>query len=242
MTAEREDVVEGRVVRSVLLGEARAGVPPLVVVPGLGATGYLRPTLERAAARTRVHLLDLPGFGHRDTARLPADVTSVARVLTAWLEQVPREPVLLLGHSTGAQTALRAAVAAPGGVRSLVLGGAVFPPGRRTLPRALGAVLRALPHERPGELPAVLPAYLRGARRLPELVRTGLQERPEDLVPSLRVPLLVLRGRHDALCPPSWAALLADRAPRGTLRVVPGGHNCVWTHPEECDAALRDAF
>ncbi|MCU1692644.1 MAG: hypothetical protein JWM64_1735 [Frankiales bacterium] len=225
-----------------VLGDARPGVPPLVVVPGLGALGYLLPTLRRSAGWTQVHLLDLPGFGHRDTARLPADLATVSRVLTAWLEEVAQEPVLLLGHSTGAQVALRAAVAAPARVRSLVLGGVVFPPGRRTLTGALRGVLRALPHERPGELPATFPYYLRGARRLPELVRSGLRDRPEDLVPSLRVPLLVVRGEHDALCPPSWAALLAERAPRGLVQVVPGGHNSVWTHPVETDAALRGAL
>ena len=228
--------VGSRPVRSLVLGTAHAGVPELVVVPGLGAPGYLLPGLRACASWTRVHLLDVPGFGHRRTARLPADLTTTAEVVTAWLAQVPAAPVVLMGHSTGAQVSLRAAAGEQ--VVRVVAAGITFPPeARRPLPLLL-RLLRTLVHERPGELPAVLPSYLRGARRLPELLRSALADRPEDAVPRIPVPLLVLHGQHDRLCPQSWAQRLAAAAPDGRAIRLPGAHNVPWTHPEQLSSAL----
>lgn len=225
--------VAGRPVRSLVRGDQRAGVPELVVVPGLGALGYLLPTVRVCASWTRVHLLDVPGFGQPRTAGQPADLDAVGRTVAAWLTEVPHRPVLLLGHSTGAQAALRAALAAPSAVHALALGGATFSPDARRVPRLLQQVLRTLPHEQAGELPAVLPCYLRGRRRLPELLRTALADRPEDAVLRLADRPVVLRGRYDHLCPPEWAARL------GEVQELPGAHNVPYTHPEQVSQALR---
>jgi alpha-beta hydrolase superfamily lysophospholipase len=129
-----------------------------------------------------VRLLDLPGFGSFRTAWRAADLRSVADVAAHWLDEVPTGPVALLGHSTGAQVALRAAVDRPAAVGLLVLAGVTFDPAARN-PRVLARrVLRTVRHERPGELPAVLPYYLRGARGLPALLGSALADRPEDRI------------------------------------------------------------
>lgn len=231
--------VAGRPVRSLLAGVPRDGAPVLVVVPGLGALGYLLPLIDSCARWTQVHLLDVPGFGDRRTALLPADLDAVTRTVAAWLDEVPASPVLLLGHSTGAQAALRAAVTRPAAVARLVLAGLTFPPQARRLPSVAARALRTLPHEHPGELPAVLPEYVRGARRLPSLLQSALADRPEDLVGRLRRPLLVLRGRHDHLSPQEWADAIAVGAPDGRTQVVPGGHNTPYTHPEPTAQVIR---
>ena len=226
--------------RSLVHGRS-GGAPEIVVVPGLGALGYLMPAVRACAGWTRVQPLDLPGFGHPTTARLPATLDAVAGALSAWLAVVPDAPVVLVGHSTGAQSALRAALDHPAAVRLLVLAGATFPPHLRRLPPLAAAVAATLPREQLGEVPAVLPYYRRGARRLPELLTSALADRPEQVVTGLTPPLLVLRGEHDHLCPRPWAAELADRAPSGRLQVLPGGHNSPWTHPEATSQALRAA-
>lgn len=233
------DLVDGRPVRRLVAGSADgpgAGpVPELVVVPGLGAQGYLVPLVRACAGWTRVHLLDLPGFGARLTARLPADLTAVSATLGGWLAQVPSGPVVLLGHSTGAQSALHAARARPEHVRRLVLAGATFPPESRRPAPLMRRVLATLPHEQLGELPAVLPWYARGRGRVVDLLRSCLAEAPSS---AGLAPPLVLRGEHDRLCPPAWADHLAAGGP---VVVLPGGHNAVWTWPELASAAVRDA-
>jgi pimeloyl-ACP methyl ester carboxylesterase len=217
-------------VRSLVLGAPAPGHAELVVVPGLGALDYLLPALQVAAARTTVHLLDLPGFGHPRTARCPSRLADVARAVAAWLRAVPDRPVVLVGHSTGGQAALHAAREVP--VAGLVLSGLVFPASaRRWLPLA-GRVLRTLPSESAGELPRVLPQYLRGGRRLLGLLASSLADRPEDVVGEVDAPVLVVRGRRDALCDRDWAARIAGSARRGTALELPGGHNTPTTAPE----------
>ena len=225
-------LVDGRPVRSLVTG---AGAPELVVVPGLGALGYLVPLARACGAWARVHLLDLPGFGHRTTARLPSDLPAVSAALAAWLGQVPQGPVVLLGHSTGAQAVLHAARARPDRVRTLVLAGATFPPQARRWPPLVARVLATLPSEQPGELPAVLPYYARGRGRVLELLRSALAESPS--VDGLAPPV-VLRGEHDHLSPRAWAAHLAAGGP---VLELPGGHNAVWTSPQLASSALREA-
>jgi hypothetical protein len=61
----RWDDVDGRRVRSLEAGCAHPAVAPVVLMPGLGALGYLRDTLYGCAARSRSLLVDLPGFGYR---------------------------------------------------------------------------------------------------------------------------------------------------------------------------------
>jgi pimeloyl-ACP methyl ester carboxylesterase len=231
---ERWTEVDGRPVRSLALGRG----PELVVVPGLGALGYLSPVLLRLATTVRVTLLDLPGFGRRTTADLPASLEEVARAAAGWLRAADLGPVVLAGHSTGAQAALRAALLEPDRVRALLLGGPTFPPRLRTLPPLAAAVLRTLVHESPAELPAVAPDYARGGRRLVDLLRTAMADRPEDAVGRVRVPVAVVRGRHDHVSPADWCARLAP----GRVRTVPGAHNATWTHPVATADAWQDAL
>lgn len=218
----------GRPVRALVLGTG----PDLVVVPGLGALGYLVPTLQRVAATARVTLLDVPGFGHPSTAHLPAGLRDVVAATAGWLAATPGPPVVLAGHSTGAQAALHTARLAPDRVRGLLLGGPTFAPRlRRPLPLA-AAVGRTLVHEQPGELPAVAADYRRGGTRVVQLLRTAMADRPEEVVGQLGVPLTVVRGRYDHVSPADWCAAL------GPVRTVPGGHNSTWTHP----VATADAW
>lgn len=240
--AVRWHLVAGRPVRSLVLGDPRPGVPAMVVVPGLGALGYLLPLARACAPWTQVHVLDLPGYGHRTTARLPSGLHAVATTLAAWLTAwlAEREtPVLLLGHSTGAQSALQAARAVPESVQHLVLAGTTFRPETRRPWPLVRAVLRTLPYEQLGQVPAVLPYYARGRHGLPALVRTALADAPERAVAGLARPLLVLRGQDDRLCGQAWATQLAELG-RGRAQSLPGAHNSPWTFPELNARVLRD--
>ena len=139
--------------RALVSGEVRDGVPEVVLLPGLGAPGYMLDLLHACGAWTRARLLDLPGFGSPRTADCPR------------------------------------------------------------------------------ELVVTLPSFVRAGAGLPRYIRSALADEPERHVPEVRAPLLVLRGRHDALCPPGWAADLAGRARSARLVTVPGAHNTPYTHP-----------
>ena len=65
------------------------------------------------------------------------------------------------------------------------------------------------------------------------LLRTAMDDRPEDAVGRLTCPRLVLRGRHDHLAPEAWARSL------GPVVELPGAHDVPFTHPQAVSVALR---
>ena len=242
----RWDRLAHRPLHRLQVGAVRDGTPEIVLVPGLGALGYLRPLIRACAAWTRVHLLDVPGFGHARTAHCRATLAGVTADVAAWLdlaaEAVPvGAPVLLVGHSTGAQVALHATLARPARVTTLVLAGPTFPPEARRWRSLAARVARTVPHEHPGIVPVVAAQYLRGRTRVLSLLRTGMADAPDAVVGRVTCPVTVVRGARDAVCPAPWAATLAARAVRGRCLTVPGAHNFPYQAPLPAARALRIA-
>ncbi|GGX66476.1 hypothetical protein GCM10010358_21170 [Streptomyces minutiscleroticus] len=227
----RDRLGPGTTVRSVRVGTG--GGPQVVLLPGLGAVGYLMRTADACAARGgTLRLLDVPGFGDRAAPPFPATIEALADVTADWLATVPEGPVVLAGHSTGAQIALHAALRVPDRVRALVLLGLTFPPAARDAGALLGAFTRTALHEAPSVLPHVLPYYARGGpRRLARLVRSAQRDAPERLLPAVSCATVVVGGRHDAIAPPAWIGHAARRAPRGRALVLPGAHSFPFTQP-----------
>jgi pimeloyl-ACP methyl ester carboxylesterase len=221
----------GRPVRSLVAGTPVPPHPRVVIVPGLGAIGYLLDLLHACGAWTQASLLDLPGFGNRVTSDCPADLETLTPVAVGCLGTDADPPLVLVGHSTGAQLALRAAAAVPGRVAGLVLIGLTFdPPVRQRWPRLVPR-LRTYLHERPRELVVTVPDFVRGGARVGQYLGSALRDRPEDHLRQVSVPVLVLRGRKDALCPLPWAKELVAGRPDAEVRTLPGSHNVPYTHP-----------
>jgi pimeloyl-ACP methyl ester carboxylesterase len=163
----------------------------------------------------------------------------VAGTTADWLEATDRNAVVLVGHSTGAQSVLRTALLVPGRVAGVVLAGPTFDPPARSVPTLLRRIGATIVHERPSEALAVGPSYLQsGGVPLLRFVRSALPDRPEDLITLLTMPVLVLTGRRDGLAPPAWAERLAHLADAACV-VIPGAHNAPFAHPQIADAALR---
>ena len=56
------------------------------------------------------------------------------------------------------------------------------------------------------------------------------------------MPVVVVRGTRDRLCPHDWAVRLAAAAPQGRLVELPGAaHMTVQTHPDDVARILREA-
>ena len=213
--------------------------PAVVFLPGLGAPGYLGPWAATTATRTCASVLDLPGWRWGRARSCAPTLDGVAGAVADWIDAHADGPVVLVGHSTGAQAVARTARARPDLVAGLVLAGPTFDPGVRRPRQVVRAALTTLPRERPAELPAVLPSYLHsGGRPLLRFLGDALADRPERTVVDVAAPVLVLTGRHDGFAPPAWAAALAHAA--GAPHVVsPGAHNCCFPHPRIADAVLE---
>jgi pimeloyl-ACP methyl ester carboxylesterase len=212
--------------------EATATLPRLRIVPGLGAMGYVLDLLHACGAWSEAALLDLPGYGNDVTKDCPADLDTLTPVAAGCLGAPGEPPVVLVGHSTGAQLALRAAVWAPSRVAALVLIGITFDPPVRRHKARLVPRLRTYLHERPREVLLTAPDFARGRGRVTQYLRSALADRPEDHVREVTCPVLLLRGQRDTLCPAPWAEQLAALSGgEGQALTLPGAHNVPYTHP-----------
>ncbi|MFC6088005.1 alpha/beta fold hydrolase [Saccharothrix lopnurensis] len=230
-------------VRSLEAGSGREDGPVVVLVPGLGALGYLTDAPAGCGGWARSFLLDLPGFGHRRPRPCAAEVRAVASAAARWLDLVVGDtPVVLVGHSTGAQAALHVAADHPDRVGALVLMGPTFPPEQRRFPALFRAHFRNSRREPPGLVPVTVPYYLRGGPRdLARFVRSAQHDRPEQVITGVRCPTLLVRGEHDAFSPRGWVERLAEAARDGWAETTAGAHTFPHQHGGATSALIARA-
>ncbi len=228
--------------RSVTVGASRvvyrvAGAgPPVVLLHGLGGSGrWWGRNVASLAARFRVHLVDLAGFGEsRGVPRVA--VAEGAGLLAAWMDGIGLGRAVVVGHSMGGRIAADLAAEAPERVDRLVLvAAAIFPAGR---PRyRIVALARSLRHTSPAILPLLAAdAYRAGPRAVVGAARELLGAAEEERLRRVSAPTLVVWGEHDGIVPLAIGERLARLIPRAELAVIPGaGHNPMWDRPAEFD-------
>ena len=98
-------------------------------------------------------------------------------------------------------------------------------------------------HEPIRTVPSVLAQWWRtGPRSMVALWRIAAPDRIDGRLAGVRVPVVVVRGTRDRLCPHDWAARVAAAAPQGRLVELPGAaHLLPQTHPDELAALLLSA-
>jgi pimeloyl-ACP methyl ester carboxylesterase len=202
-----------------------------VLVPGLGLDA-------RSSARLRARIggtvVPLPGMGLAETV---PPLRDLAHRLSAGLGE---GPVLLIGHSQSCQVVV-AAAQDDDRVVGLVLLGPTTDPELRTRRGLAWHWLRTAVREPVPALPLVVAQWARtGPRAMVALWKAASPDRIDQRLATLRVPVVVVRGTRDALCPHDWAAQLAAAAPHGRLVELPdAAHMTVQTHPDEIAAIVR---
>lgn len=227
-----------------------AAATTLVILPGLGIPSYVLPTARAlAASGMACTVLDLPGFGTTSALSCAPDIEAMGRAGATWIARLPFSTrVVVMGHSTGAQAALTAAldIQASRPDAALVMAGPTFRPAHRGVAGLALATLPAYRDETVSEVVAVAPDLVRGHLRIARIIASGMRDRPEERITALRLPLVLTAGRHDSYAPSSWLAALgraASRVPAVTTEVLPGSHNNLYTHAGRVarlvDTALR---
>jgi 2-hydroxy-6-oxonona-2,4-dienedioate hydrolase len=220
-------VVSGRYLMPLALELARE-FPVLVPdLPGYGLSGQSP---------------DLPGYGLGDPPAGPSTLAGLADAVVACARAAGHERVALVGNSFGAQIAVEAARRHPGAVERLVLIGLTVDPAARSFPRQLLRWLRCAPDEHLSVLPVMARDLVdMGARRAIRLLRAMLDDRPEEKLPELRQPTLVVRGGRDRICPAGWARRAAELLPNGRLATIPGyAHMPNWSGPRSLAPPVRE--
>jgi pimeloyl-ACP methyl ester carboxylesterase len=229
---------------------------PLVLVHGLGGSAEdwlpLIPSLARHSFR--VYAIDLLGFGRSDRPDVAYSISLQETVLKQFLDHQHLERVDLGGWSMGGWVVLKFALDYPGRVtRAFVAdsAGIQFHPSFDTTllahPRTAGDVLRLerLLTPKPRPIPAfIVRDLLRRANRQAWVCRRALDSMMagKDLLdgklPAIRVPVLILWGRQDALTPPACGERMRREIPHSVLVMLQG---CGHLAPLECrDRALPE--
>jgi pimeloyl-ACP methyl ester carboxylesterase len=256
--------------RDAYVRESGAGVPLVCIQASASSSGQWRPLMDRLAGRFRTLAVDLHGCGK--SPDWPAD-----RPLTLADEVALLEPVFegvgdrfhLIGHSYGGAVALKAALAGPGRLRSLVLFEPVLfallntedptQPASREISAVRDDTIAAVDRGDLDTAGARFVDYWMGtgawasmpdARRRP--VATAMRkvksewhaafEEPAPLraFAALDVPTLCLVGSDSPASSRAVARLLAKTLPRVTEVEIDGvGHMGPVTHPDRINALIE---
>jgi surfactin synthase thioesterase subunit len=227
---------------------ARVPVEPggtAVLVPGLALPRYTLP-LAATLARRGIETVVLDALAWRARARrVEPTIAGLSEATAIWFERLEMaNPVVVVGHSTGAQVALEAVLRIQHSRRDLglVMAGPTFQPDQRGLGGLMPAALTAYRKDTPKEL-VVLKDVARVRTDLVRIVQSARRHHSEKRVGQLRVPLTVTAGEADSFAGPSWLGLLAARAGAQSRTVVlPGSHNNVFTHPDEFGSLVAEAL
>jgi pimeloyl-ACP methyl ester carboxylesterase len=216
---------------------------PVVLVHGLGVSGeYFEPLGEALGRSFSVSIPDLPGWRKSERPRRALTLEALAEVLEHLVEPGGRAPAFV-ANSLGCQIVLALAERHPEKVRALILIGPTVDPVYRGWLRHAMRLLVGATRERNGLLPIVIEDYLRmGPRRIFATARAALEDRPEQRLPRIEAPVLVVRGERDALTTPGWARRCAELAPRGKYVEIAGtAHAAHVSHTREV-AKLVERF
>lgn len=213
-----------------------------VLVHGIGMGRRVFGTLiDRLEADAVVVAIDQPGYGDAPEPERTPTMERTADLIAAYLRHLGRGRVVLVGHSMGTQVSAEVAVRHPDAVDALVLvAPTVDPQHRRTVSQ-----LARLGVDLLGESPKVLllgaREYVRAGPNLRRKLTAMLVHRPEDVLPRVAVPTLVIRGERDRVSPDRWCRQVAELVPRARLVELPGhGHETLIRDAEPAYRAITD--
>lgn len=217
-------LLDGLRVHGRIATHAPADQTPVVLVHGLSVSSrYMVPTGTRLAPYYRVYAPDLPGFGRSEHPRRVLDLPELTDALVRWMEiyGVPR--AAMVGNSMGCQIIADLGVRYPWLLERAVLVGPTIDRHGRTMVEQARRLLVDCFHESPASILTQARDYLAcGPRRTLGTLRYALEDRIEDNLRQVRVPVLVVRGANDPIAPQPWAEELTRLLPRGRLAVLRG--------------------
>lgn len=247
----------GRTLRVSVRPGTDDGVPPLLLMNGIGASlEVLQPFVDALDRRREVIRFDVPGVGGSPRPVVPYLMATFAPVVSALLTQLGhQQPVDVLGFSWGGGLAQQFAVQCRRRCRRVVLAatgmGTLMVPAH---PRVLARMLTPRRHRDPeyarqiaGELyggtmrtePERAARVLHAASRLGPrrgyyyqlAAGTGWSSLPA--LPLIRQPTLIVAGDDDPIIPVVNARVMARLIPHAELYVHPGGHLAMITEADE---------
>jgi len=231
----------------------RAGTEPAVLcVHGYcQSSAYWAPTLGRLAlVDVRGLAPDLPGFGASASLPGPYTMEAYADGLAALLDARGLERVALVGGSMGGVVAQHFALRHPARLARLLLVATGGVMGNPAAGLARADEVAAAPWDAAAVEPVVKgffrdppsPERLAEYRQIAlmtshvaavEAARSNAQSRTLERLGEIRVPTLIIQGRHDRARTPEHGAAMRDRIPGARLEVLEAsGHTPQLEEPD----------
>lgn len=239
----------------------------VVLVHGAGEHSgrYEHVTARLAGAGYAVYAPDHRGHGRSEGPRALIDRTDAAvadldQLVVLAQEAHPGTPVFMLGHSMGAMFALRYAPLHQDRLAGLILSGALaaledVPTSLRLIGRLLSmlaprAPLIAIDASLVSRDPSVVDAYradpLVHHGKLPARTAAEIADAVDAFptsVGAITVPVLIMYGTEDRLCPPAGSVMVAERIGSAdkTVRAYEGLFHEILNEPER-EEVLADVL
>lgn len=218
-----------------------AGDPVYLLVHGIGmGRSVFADLIANLDDRAEVIAIDLPGYGEAPEPRRVLTMERTADLIAAYLRGHADGPVIVIGHSMGAQIALELGARHPSAVSALVLVGPTVDPDARSGLRQLSRLLRDIAGESPKVIARGAREYVRAGPKLLTKFRAMLVHRPEDVLPAVSARTLVLRGENDLVAPRAWCERIVASMPDARLEEVPDrGHETMIRDAASAAALIR---
>lgn len=203
--------------------------PTYVLVHGLGMSGrYMMPTARLLAAHARVVLPDLPGFGKSGKPDRVLNIPELADALAEWMTANDLSASVLIGNSLGAQVIADLAARHPHLVeRAVLIAPTVDPEARRVFTQAMRLLLDAFREPMALYGIAISDYFRAGFGRVLETLRHALVDPIVEKLPSVRCPVLIVRGGLDPIVPQEWVEEVARLIPDSRLITFPDAAHAV---------------
>ena len=246
----------------------------VLLIHGLGGSTYsFEKTIPSlTAAGFVVVAVDLPGFGYSDrSGNIDHSQNARSTLLWTFLDRLPSDiPQVrwhLVGHSMGAATAVRMALARQERTASITIIDGAFgnPDSKRNVPLWIPSVIRWIQvlvqyrFSNPKQIEKILeqgyltspnekdikgyrePLLIDGtARQVPSLLKTSTDVQIEELG-SLNMPVLIVWGKNDPWTPVADVDRIAQILPGATYHIIEhAGHFPLETHPDVTNSILVD--
>lgn len=201
--------------------------PPVVLLHGLGGSHrWWRYTLPALATRFSVHVPELVGFGRTAAARPQPTIEEMADVVLAWIGESGLASTALVGHSMGGQIAIHLVARDENPVTRLALVAPAGVPRRRAVSELARLLAEVVPPRRwgtPAFLPTIAADVVRtGPRVVLAAARRLLDDDVRPLLPTIRIPTLLLWGDLDPLVPLAQGREMLAAIPDARLVVLEG--------------------
>ena len=203
-----------------------AGDPVFVLIHGIGmGRSVFADLVAHLDDGAEVIAIDLPGYGEAPEPPRILTVERTADLVAAYVRSEVGDPVVVVGHSMGAQVALEVAARHPELVSRLVLIGPTVDPAARTARKQIARLLHDIAVESPKVIAIGAREYVRAGPHLRGKFRAMLANRPEAVLSRVEAPTLVLRGEDDVVVSREWCRRIAAGMRRARLDEIPDhGH------------------